>query len=55
MEEQEKDLQDYIIAIRKRKMAIVSVIAVILFITISIAFLLPAVYKSSSTIRIGFG
>lgn len=51
-EEQEKDIQDYIIAIRKRKAAIFSIISVILFITVSIAFLLPGIYKSSSTILI---
>lgn len=51
-EEQEKDIQDYVIAIRKRKTAIFSIIAVIIFVTVSIAFLLPGIYKSSSTILI---
>lgn len=51
-EEQEKEIQDYIIAIRKRKTAIFSIIAVIIFVTVSIAFLLPGIYKSSSTILI---
>lgn len=51
-EEQEKDIQDYIIAIRKRKTAIFSIMAVIIFVTVSIAFLLPGIYKSSSTILI---
>lgn len=51
-QEQEKDIQDYIIAIRKRKTAIFSIIAVIIFVTVSIAFLLPGIYKSSSTILI---
>ena len=49
---QEKDIQDYIIAVRKRKTAIISIFSVVLFITVAIAFLLPAVYKSSSTILI---
>jgi len=51
-QEQEKDIQDYIIAVRKRKTAIISIFSVILFLTVSIAFLLPAIYKSSSTILI---
>ena len=51
-QEQEKDIQDYIIAVRKRKTAIFSIFSVVLFITVSVAFLLPAVYKSSSTILI---
>jgi len=51
-QEQEKNIQDYIIAIRKRKTAMFSIFAVIIFITVSIAFLLPAVYKSSATILI---
>jgi len=50
--EQEKDIQDYIIAVRKRKTAIFAIFSVIIFITMSVAFLLPAVYKSSSTILI---
>ena len=52
MDEQEKDIQDYIVAIRKRKTAIFSIFSVIIFITVSVAYLLPAVYKSSSTILI---
>jgi len=51
-QEQEKNIQDYIIAIRKRKTAIFSIFAVIVFITVSVAFLLPSVYKSSATILI---
>jgi len=51
-QEQEKNIQDYIIAVRKRKTAIFSIFAVIVFITVAVAFLLPAVYKSSSTILI---
>lgn len=52
MEEQEKDIQDYIVAVRKRKTAIFSIFIVILLLTTSVAFLLPAIYKSSSTILI---
>ncbi len=51
-EEQTKDILDYVIAIRKRKAAIFSIFSVVLFFTVSIAFLLPAVYQSGSTILI---
>ncbi|VAW52088.1 Tyrosine-protein kinase [hydrothermal vent metagenome] len=51
-EEQQKDIQDYIIAIRKRKAAIFSIFTVILTLTVAVGFLLPAIYKSSSTILI---
>lgn len=56
MEEQEqeqvKDIQDYIVVVRKRKTAIFSIFFVILFIIVAVAFLLPSIYKSSSTILI---
>ena len=45
-EEQEKEIQDYVIAIRKRKTAIFSIMAVIIFVTVSIAFLLPGIYHA---------
>ena len=51
-QEQQKDIQDYIIAVRKRKTAIFSIFSVVLLLTVSIAFLLPAIYRSSSTILI---
>ena len=52
MEEQTKELSDYIDAIRRRKVAI-TVIAVVLFtISVLVAFLLPPVYRSTSTILI---
>lgn len=51
-QEQEKDIQDYLIAVRKRKTVIFSIFSVVLFITVAVAFLLPAIYKSSSTILI---
>ena len=51
-QEQDKNIQDYIIAVRKRKTAIISIFFVILFIAILVAFLLPPRYKSSSTILI---
>ncbi len=52
MEEQEKDIQDYVIAVRKRKSAIFAIFSVVLFLTVAIAFFLPAIYKSSATILI---
>lgn len=52
MEEKEKDINDYIIAIRKRIKAITAIFFVVITITTSIAFLLPSIYKSSSTILI---
>lgn len=52
MEEQEKNIQDYIVAVRKRKKAIVLIFTVIFLITVLVAFLLPSIYKSSSTILI---
>ena len=51
-EEQAKDIQDYIVAIRKRKTAIFLIFSLVLFLTIAVAFLLPAIYKSGSTILI---
>lgn len=52
MEEQEKDLQDYIVAIKKRKSAIIGIFAVVMVLSLAVAFLLPPVYESSSTILI---
>ncbi len=54
MEEQEqvKSIQDYVVAFRKRKTAVFSIFSMVLFLTVAIAFLLPAIYKSSSTILI---
>ena len=51
-QEQQKDIQDYIVAVRKRKTAIFSIFSVVLLLTVAIAFLLPAIYRSSSTILI---
>ncbi len=51
-EQQEKDIQDYIIAIKKRKTAIFLIFSVVLLLTATVAFLLPAIYKSGSTILI---
>lgn len=52
MDEKEKDIQDYLIAVRKRKAAIFSIFSMVLLLTVAVAFLLPAIYRSSSTILI---
>ncbi len=51
-QQQEKDIQDYIVAIKKRKSAVFLIFFAILFLTTSVGLLLPSVYKSSSTILI---
>lgn len=51
-QQQEKDIRDYIIAIRKRKTAIFLIFLLILIPTILISVLLPPTYMSSSTILI---
>lgn len=52
MEEQTKELQDYLVAIRKRKTGILVIAITVLIISAAVAFLLPPVYKSSATILI---
>ena len=52
MEEQNKDLQDYLISIRKRKTGILVIAATVMLIAAAVAFLLPPNYKSSATILI---
>ncbi len=52
MEEHTKDLQDYLVAIKKRKTGILIIFTTIVIIAALIAFLLPARYKSSATILI---
>jgi uncharacterized protein involved in exopolysaccharide biosynthesis len=51
-EEHTKDIQDYVVAIRKRKAGIFAIFSVVLFLAVTVAFLLPAIYRSSSTILI---
>lgn len=52
MEEQNKELQDYLVAIRKRKTGIITILLIVLLISALVAFLLPSRYKSSATILI---
>ena len=52
MEEQAKELQDYLVAIKKRKAGILIIALTVLIISAAVAFLLPPVYKSSATILI---
>ena len=51
-EEQAKDIQDYLIAIKKSKKAILLIFSVILFIALVVTYLLPSIFKSGSTILI---
>ena len=52
MEEQAKELQDYLVTIKKRKTGILVISVTVLIISAAVAFLLPPVYKSSATILI---
>lgn len=52
MEEQTKDLQDYLVVIKKRKSGILVIALAVLFISALVAFLLPPKYRSSATILI---
>ena len=52
MEEQTKDIQDYIAALSKRKSSILLIATSIFVLAVAIALLLPSVYKSSATILI---
>ena len=52
MEEQTKDLQDYLVAIKKRKTGILVIAISVFVISVVIAFLLPPTYRSSATILI---
>ena len=52
MEENTKDLQDYLVALRKHKSGILTIAIAIVVISSAVAFLLPSTYKSSATILI---
>ncbi len=52
MEEQTKELKDYLIAIKKRKTTVITITLVIFLLTVIIAFIIPPKYKSSATILI---
>ena len=52
MEEQSKDLQDYLVAIRKRKTGILIIAIIVMLIATLVAFLLPPKYQSRATILI---
>lgn len=52
MEESTKDLQDYLITLRKHKSGILAIALSITVVSAAVAFLLPATYKSSATILI---
>ena len=52
MEEQTKEIQDYLAALKQRRPTIITIIISIFVLAILIALLLPSVYKSSATILI---
>ena len=52
MEEQTKDLSDYLVVLRRRKKQVLSTIGILFIVTLLVAFLLPPVYRSSATILI---
>ena len=52
VEEQTRELQDYLIAIRKRKIGFLTIAMTVLIISAALAFLLPPVYQSSAKILI---
>ncbi len=52
MEEQTKDLKDYLVALRRRKKQILTTMGILAVISVLVAILLPPVYRSSATILI---
>lgn len=52
MEEQTKELSDYLDAIRRRKVAVVGIAVVLFALSVLVAFVLPPVYRSTATILI---
>ena len=52
MEDQTKDLRDYIDAFRRRRKSILSIAGVILVISVAVALLWPPTYRSTATILI---
>lgn len=52
MEEQTKDLKDYLAVLRRRKKEILIVMAILALISVIVAFSLPSVYRSTATILI---
>lgn len=52
MEEQTKDLKDYLVALRRRKKQILTTMGILAVISVLVALLLPPVYRSTATILI---
>ena len=52
MEEQTKDLKDYLVALRRRKKQILTTMGVLALASVLVALLLPPVYRSTATILI---
>jgi succinoglycan biosynthesis transport protein ExoP len=52
MEEETKDLRDYLTAFRRRRKPLLATVAVLFLIAVAVAALLPSVYRSTATILI---
>jgi protein tyrosine kinase modulator len=52
MEEETKDLRDYLAAFRRRKKPLLATVTVLFLIAVAVAALLPSVYRSTATILI---
>ena len=52
MEEETKDLRDYLTAFRRRKKSLLATVAVLFLLAVAVAALLPSVYRSTATILI---
>src|SRR6266851_3193952 len=52
MEEETKDLREYLSAFRRRKIQILATVAILFLIAVAVAALLPSVYRSTATILI---
>ena len=52
MEEQNLELRDYLIALRKRKKVLFLIVATLMCVFLLVAFMLPSIYRSSATILI---
>ena len=52
MEEETKDLRDYLAAFRRRKKPLLATVTILFLIAVAVAALLPSVYQSTATILI---
>ena len=52
VDEETKDLRDYLAALRRRKKPLLATVAVLFLIAVAVAALLPSSYRSTATILI---